>query len=268
MDLMKSYRLLKYAVALAWPALAFSTPAEASPQVLGLMASNEPINFICTDRECYGLVGAFCLQRDHDVPVYGQSYQVNLPERLSLRFTDDTGAVNDMQATAAQLQFNAYAGYSMVRVSIPRAEMERLSAVSVALQIGPGVSLVPEAVTGDANGQTSDEIALATGPLRAAAARHLDESSPNADSARLVAALANGLPERRTIHDDFSDLWVRTISDNVRDSIDPLTLQRVERSYKSCIQFAEGSLRQCLISHHRNMMVPENRKFWDESASY
>jgi hypothetical protein len=267
MDLKKGYRLIKYAVALVWPALTFSTPAAASPQVLGLMASNEPINFNCSGSECYGLVGAFCLQRDHDVPAYGQSYQVNLPERLSLRFRDGAGAVKDVQATAAHLQFSTYSGYSMVRVSIPRLEMQRLGAVTVELQIGPGVSLVPEAA-GDANGQTSDEIALATGPLRIAAARYLDESSPNADSARLVAALANGLPERRTIHDDFSDLWVRTISDNVLDGINSLTLQRVERSYQSCIRFAEGSLRQCLISHHRNMMISENRRFWDETGSY
>jgi len=257
------------AAALACLMSMLAQPASAAPQVLAMMASDEPVPLICTDRECYGLVSTFCLQRDRDVPPYGQPYEATLPERLTLSFIDDTGAVQQVTAAAAALRFHGYSGYSMVRVSLPRAEMDRLGAAAVALQVGPGISLVPVATSDDRNPQTPDEIALATGPLRIAASRYLDRPSVSADSARLVAALINGLPESRTIHDDYNTgLWDRAIGADLRQQANPEALRRAERSYRSCVKFEEGSLRLCLLSHHRQMMTQENRDFWEDTGGY
>jgi hypothetical protein len=241
--------------------------ASAAPQVLAMMANDEPVPFICTERECYGLVGTFCLQQDRDVPHYGQPYEATLPERLKVSLIDDEGAVRAVDGKTAGLRFQGYSGYSMVRVSLPRAGLDRLGAVAVALQVGPGVSLVPQAEAGDRNPQSPEEIALATGPMRAAA-RYLDEPSVTGDSARLVAALINGLPEQRTIHDKYDGLWERTIGADIGQQVAPQALRHAERSYRTCVEFAFGSLRQCLLSEHRQLMIPENRAYWEGTAGY
>jgi len=257
---------LAAAAALALSAMA--APAEAAPQVLGMMASSDPITFTCNDRECYALVGSFCLQRDRDVPGFGQPYEPNFTDRLVLSLTDGAGKISRVSADGIALRINSHATYTMVRVSLPRTELDRLNATAVAMQIEPGLSLIPLTRAGDPDPQTPEEIALATGPMRIAAARYLDAPSVNADTARLVAALVNGLPESRTIHDDYLGAWNRVVSETVRERTDPEVLKRAEDSFRACAQYYEGSLRQCLLSHHQQMMIPENREFWDETSGY
>jgi hypothetical protein len=247
---------------------AMAAPAEAAPQVLGMMASSDPIPFTCNDRECYALVGSFCLQQDRDVPGFGQPYEPNFTDRLTLSLTDGTGKISRISADDITLRIHSHATYTMVRVSLPRTELDRLRATAAAMQVEPGVSLIPMARAGDPDPQTPEEIALATGPMRIAASRFLDAPSVNADTARLVAALVNGLPESRTIHDDYLGAWSRVVSEPVRERANPEVLKRAEDSFHACAQFYEGSLRQCLLSHHQQMMIPENREFWDETSGY
>ncbi len=257
---------LAAAAALALSALA--APAGAAPQVLGMMASSDPIPFTCNDRECYALVGSFCLQRDRDVPGFGQPYEPNFTDRLVLSLTDGAGKIIRVSADDVALRIHSHGTYTMVRVSLPRQDLDRLNATAVAMQIEPGVSLVPLALAGDPDPQTPEEIALATGPMRIAASRFLDAPSVDADTARLVAALVNGLPESRTIRDDYLGAWNRVVSETVRERADPEVLKRAEDSFRACAQYYQGSLRQCLLSHHQQMMIPENREFWDETSGY
>lgn len=245
-----------------------SQTASAAPQVLALLTSDQPIPLACNDSECSALVGTFCLQRDRDIPVYGQPYEANLPERLTLSLIDTNGAVRQIEAAGADLHFSGYSGYSMVRASLRRAELDRLGGTAAALQIGPGISLVPQARTGDRNPQTPEEIAMATGPMRIAAAPYIDQPTVSGDAARLVAALINGLPESRTIHDNYDGLWDQTIGNGSRQQSNPAALRQAERAYQTCVESDFNSLRQCLLSQHRQMLVPENRKFWDDSAGY
>ena len=265
---MKDKRTGWLAAAAALALSAMAAPAEAAPQVLGMMASSDPITFTCNDRECYALVGSFCLQRDRDVPGFGQPYEPNFTDRLVLSLTDGAGKISRVSADGIALRINSHATYTMVRVSLPRTELDRLNATAVAMQIEPGLSLIPLTRAGDPDPQTPEEIALATGPMRIAAARYLDAPSVNADTARLVAALVNGLPESRTIHDDYLGAWNRVVSETVRERTDPEVLKRAEDSFRACAQYYAGSLRQCLLSHHQQMMIPENREFWDETSGY
>src|SRR5262245_46322614 len=84
-----------------------SQSAIAAPQVLAMMSSDEPVRFICGDRECYALAGTFCLQRDRDIPVHGQPYDPTSPERLKVSFVADGGAITELDAAAAGLRFQA-----------------------------------------------------------------------------------------------------------------------------------------------------------------
>src|SRR5262245_12985636 len=242
--------------------------AAAAPQVLAMMSSDEPISFTCGARECYALASTFCLQRDRDIPVHGQPYDPNLPERLKVSFIGESGTVTELDAAAAGLRFQGYSGYTMVRISLPREALDHLGATAVALQIGPGVSLVPQPRVGDSDPQSPAEIATATGAMRIAAARYLDAPTVRGDSARLVAALINGLPEQRTIHDRYDGLWERAIGGGLTQQVDPEALRQAEHSYQTCMAVDTGGLRQCLLSQHRQLMTEENRTFWEDTGGY
>src|SRR3546814_2176948 len=70
--------------------------------------------------------------------------------------------------------------------------------VSLTVEVGPAVSLIPEAVAGDTDPQTAEEIALATGPLRNVAERIFDSAGQSADPDRITALLINSLDRKST----------------------------------------------------------------------
>lgn len=239
--------------------------ASAAPQVLGLTASNAPIPFACDEDVCTALAGTFCLQRERVIPAWGTPYTASHPHRLTLALLDRDGRATRL-AGAPWVRFTAYNGYTMVRVTVLRDVLAAHDATAVALEIGPGISLVPTPQAGDMDPQDADEIALATGPMRLAAARYLDQPAVSIDAARLVAALVNALPEKRTIHDDYSGLWQSAITTEMTRGLNPAAQSFARTAYDRCRDLSD--FRLCLMSRHRALMAGENARYWDESAGY
>jgi hypothetical protein len=239
--------------------------AAAAPQVLGLTASTAPIPFACTGDNCRAVAGTFCLQRERVIPTWGAPYRASHPDRLTLALLGRDGRIARI-AGGPWIKFNAYAGYTMVRLSVPRTLLAAHDATAVAVEVGPGIALVPLPQAGDGNPQSADELALATGPMRIAAAHYLDQPSVGTDAARLVAALVNALPEQHGIADDNSELWPHTITADVAGAVDPAALSGARRAYDLCRQ--QTDLRRCLVSRHREFMENGNDRFWDETAGY
>jgi len=238
--------------------------AWAAPQVLGLTASNAPIPFKCDGDTCTAVAGTFCLQRERVIPTWGAPYQASHPERLTLALLGRDGTIARI-AGGPWIKFSAYAGYTMVRLSVPRTLLATHDATAIAAEIGPGIALEPVPQVGDSNPQSAEELALAIGPMRVAAAHYLDQPSVGTDAARLVAALVNALPEQHGIADDHSGLWSSTIADGVAAS-DPAALAGARAAYDRCRQ--QTDIRRCLVSRHREFMEDGNDKFWDETAGY
>jgi hypothetical protein len=245
--------------------LGLNSGALAAPQVLGLTASNSPIPFTCVDDDCTAFAGTFCLQRERAMPTWGAPYLASHPDRLTLALLTSDGRIVEL-AGGPWVGFAAYNGYSMVRMTVPRSLLAAHRATAVAVEIGPGVSLVPTPRATDPDPQSADEIALATGPMRAAAARYLDAPSTGIDAARLVTALVGTLPERRTIRDDYGAVWQTTITVDLTDGLDPAALSVAQRAYDRCRNLPE--IRQCLMSRHRQLMESGNARYWQESAGY
>jgi hypothetical protein len=239
--------------------------ALAAPQILGVMASGAPVPLLCDTKECSAVIGTFCLQRDRDIPSYGTPYVLANGEQVTLHVETASGEIRQLPGQD-WLRFAGYSGYTTARMVLPRAALAELGGGAVAVTIGPGVSLVPLAQVGDANPQSAQEISTATGALRIAAGRYLDRPTIQADAARLVMALINGLPESRTSHDDFSGLWQETITENLATGMTDGALPLAERVYQRCDQ--EPNPRGCLVTRHRQLMVPGNRRFWDETSGY
>jgi hypothetical protein len=254
------------AVGLAAGTAAAVAPAVAAPQILGLMASKAPIPLRCDGPTCSAIAGTFCLQRERDIPQYGMPYRPTHAEQLTLAVLTRDGTVRRLPA-GGRLSFAGYDGYTTIRMSVPKAVLADLGATAVAVEIGPGVALVPTPQAGDANPQAADEVALATGPVRLAAGRYLDKSAPDADAARLVTALLNALPEHYSIHDDYSHLWQTAITDDVAGTVDPTALPQAQDALRKCSN-SQQMMRSCLVYRHRELMEPDNIRFWQEMGGY
>jgi hypothetical protein len=239
--------------------------ALAAPQVLGLTAGNTPIPFSCVGDSCSAVAGTFCLQRERVMPTWGAPYRASHPERLTLALLGRDGTIARITG-GPWIKFSAYAGYTMVRLSVPHELLAAHDATAVAVEIGPGIALVPLPQAGDGNPQSADELALATGPMRIAAAHYLDQPSVGTDAARLVAALVNALPEQHGVDDDNSALWPSTITADLANSVDPAAIPGGRNAYDRCRQ--QTDIRRCLVSRHRELMEDGNDKFWDETAGY
>jgi len=255
-------RFLAATMAAVGFAVLAGAPAQAAPQILGLMASNVPIPLQCGDKQCSAIAGTFCLQRERDVPTYGRPYDATHPEQLTVALLARDGSVHRLPG-GRWLSFAGYDGYTTIRISLPKSLLDDAGASAAAVEIGPGVALVPTPVAGDADPQAVDEVALATGPMRSAAGRYLDQPSVDADTARLVTALLNALPEQYTIHDDYSRLWQTAITGDVVKTVDPAALPQAEDAFRKC-SHSQQNLRSCLIYRHREIIEPDNLKFWQE----
>jgi hypothetical protein len=227
-----------------------TAPAAAAPQVLGLMASNGTVPLVCDGESCRAIAGAFCLQRWRSMPTYGTAYAPADRARLRLVVTTSGGKLLELPAPP-DLRLTAYDGYWTIEMSLPRAALA-----------SPGASLVPVPVAGDADPQDADEIALATGAMRTAAARYLDGAAPETDAARFVAALINGLPERHTIRDDNGGLWDRTVA--AVPPLNPAAMPLARAAYDRCA--GQSHLRRCLEARHREIMQPLNHDFWESTG--
>lgn len=260
-------RLISAACALLL-GIAISGPAAlAAPQILGLMASKAPVPLNCTGKECTAIAGTFCLQHDRAIPTYGTAYGATHPEQLTLAVMTQSGEVRRLPG-GEWLRFSGYDGYTTVRMSLPKSFLNEVGGTAVAVEIGPGVALVPTPQVGDKDPQGDDEVALAVGPMRIAAARYLDRPTVDADAARLVTALLNALPEHYTIQDDYGRLWQTAITDEIGKSADPVALSRAQDAYRKCSTSSAQYLRGCLVYRHRELMEPDNIKFWQDTGSY
>jgi len=258
-------RRIACTLAIAIGTLLSAAAAVAAPQVLGLTASNAPIPFSCIGDSCTAVAGTFCLQRERVMPTWGAPYEASHPEQLALDLLGRDGRIERLPG-GPWIKFNAYAGYTMVRLSLPHALLAAHDATAAAVEIGPGIALVPLPQAGDSNPQGVDELALAVGPMRIAAGHYLDRPSVGTDAARLVAALVNGLPEQHGIDDDNSALWPSTITSDVVRSVDPAAVAGARNAYDRCRQ--QTDIRRCLVSRHRELMEDGNDKFWDQTAGY
>jgi hypothetical protein len=246
-----------------------AAPAKAASQVLGIVAGAEPVPLLCDDFDCRTELSAFCLQQARPMPSRGTSYRPVGEDDVTLLVTTTEGEVRRL-AGSDYLAFASSRGFTSVRVSLPRATLERLDATAVAIEVGPGASLLPVAEADDANPQTAEEIALASGPMRATADRFFAAGGTEADAARFTNLLLNALPERgRSGADHGADLWNTTVGATGHEptGANPAGLALAHRRYQDCQQdVADGfhfSMRRCLEAAHDRLMLGVNVRFWE-----
>src|SRR5260221_8692867 len=162
--------------------LAGAAPALAAPQALGLVASTGgPTPLDCSGNECSALFSAFCLQEARPAPAQGDAYAPAPGSAVTLLATRADGSTLRLPG-AAYLRFSTLVGFTSMRIVLPRASLATLGAITVAVEVGPRATMLPVPVARDRNPQSEAEIALGTGPLRAACEAALERPRTAGDA--------------------------------------------------------------------------------------
>ena len=161
-------------------ALTWSGSAQAAPQILGLVASNGPIPLKCDTFYCAAYCAAdfstFCLQQERKGPSRDHKYHAyNGGEGIRVVGLNSSGEVVEV-ADGSVLDIIAPRGQTVVSMSLPKRLLEKLGVTQVAIEIAPNVSLLPEEKPNDYNGQSEQDIAIATGPLRQLGTKVVDQN--------------------------------------------------------------------------------------------
>jgi hypothetical protein len=241
------------------------TPAQAAPQILGVVASIAPVEMTCTGEACTAQLSAFCLQRARDVPVEHTSYRAADPGSFTLIARRADGSSLRLPIDQ-RVTFTSAFGYASVRASVPAAVQAEWNAASLAIEVVSTAAVLPTAAAGDPDPLSADEIALVTGPLRALASRHFDAPSTARDAAHLIEAVVNGFPVQSWEGSvDRAGLWQRQVTPALEAAASPDALALARSVYENCLP-SSYSMRQCLELKHMNLLSDANHAYWDEAS--
>jgi hypothetical protein len=246
-----------------------ASPAAAAPQVLGLMASNGmPVPLNCKSGECSAHLSTFCLQEARDAPSHGQSYRLAEGSRMTVVIERQDGSYVRLEG-GDLAHMKALVGFTSVQVSIPQATIAALDGARAWIEVAPRASLIPIAEAGDGNPQSDEEIALATGAYRDAAAYRFEAPGKIGDAARLTNLLINSLPPGERENDATRNgLWTQIVSADMAEKLTTEGLGKAKELYNYCRMSSDAgtalTLRDCLTLRHADLMGEENREFWKE----
>jgi hypothetical protein len=237
-------------------------PAQAAPQILGLIASNEPVPMTCVGGTCTAELSSVCLQQHRPTPPTGTVYRPATRAHITLTVTGPNG-VNHRLPVAAVLSFTSLRQFSAVKVSLPEATIRQFGSGVAALSVGPMASVIPVAIEGDSNPQSADEIARYTGPLRALAEREFERDRDHVNATRILNQMVNRLPENSSAGiEKVASLWQQTVGTDVTDE----TQKYLKRAVKDCRETLRtgvmSDLRSCLSYQHDYLSGENTNNAW------
>ena len=257
-------RLLSVAMSGLLIAAMAPASAEAAPQILALLETGEPAPLTCVDDVCSAEFSGFCLQKERPDPAHGTRYRAEGGD-LTLVVTDAAGTVRRLPA-ADYLEISTLRSYTAVRIGLAESAMRELGAVSVALEVGERVALIPVEIDGDRDPQTEADIALALGPQRALGERITQQAIAESGAVALTGKMLNALPQGRTDDDTRSGLWDRAVAP-FKSSYPPESVSRAQSIYQRCLAKVEAgsffNMRDCLEIGHDALMLDLNVKYWE-----
>ena len=240
-------------------------PAMAAPQILGLVASAEPLPMRCENGLCATDASVFCLQKWRQSPAAGMRYSPAGGEGVQIIALGEDG--KQVVVPDPKLQIVALRGHSAVSIGVDVEWLYKRKYQSVALKIGQKVSLIPEAVADDPTPQTAKDVEVALGKLRDLGHKLVDTAGRNVHTAQLLAHVGGKLPRLGRAHDDRRNAaWENGVSD--LGGINPKILAKAKRKFDRCHDVTFGgstSLRQCLGAQHDILMGKLNARYWSAS---
>jgi hypothetical protein len=241
-------------------------PAQAAPQILGIVASNGlPTPLHCAEGQCSAYVPSFCLQEARYAPDMGSEYRL-AGGGLTVIVQRARGETLRLPAEEL-LTIRARFGFTTLQVSLSAARLEALGATSAALEVGAGTSVIPKAYAGDPQPQSTDEVALATGPLRQVASHTFDRPGGPADTARLVELVINRMADPTA---SLASVWSEVAQEARQSGIAAPGIEAAGAVVAECQGSAHGADSLvgglCLEMRQTELMTDLTRSFWDQAA--
>jgi hypothetical protein len=250
------------AAALLFTASAF--PTAAAPQILALLATDGAIPLDCRNGACTAEFSGFCLQRKRPDPAPGTQYRAAGGD-VTLVVTGADGKVRRVPA-GDYVSIETSRSYTAVRIGVDQVLLEEWDAVSLAVEVGDRVALVPVPEALDPDPQTAADVALALGPQRALGDRILEISPVETGAVRLTSRMIAALPPGRTDGATRKTLWDRVVAPSAA-AFPPGSIAQAGSVYQRCLAKVEAgsfySLRNCLKIGHDALMIDLNVKYWN-----
>lgn len=254
------FRPVLFTVALVVFSLMGLSRASAEPQILGLIASLEPVTLQCERGQCGAEFTSYCIEQNRKLPIQGTVYIIHDPATLIVEGVREDGQTIRFQA-AGLLDIASARGRSAVRMSVPASFLKENLLASVRVTVGDQATLIPLANPNARTPHTEFDIALATGPLRAVAATIIDRGGERVDAARQTARLINALPRQgRASEAQRDQVW-----GGVELASDLPGYTMVAAGFDRCYEVTRSglmSLRQCLGSLHDRLISKLNVDYW------
>ena len=239
--------------------------ANAAPQIMALIATNDAVPLTCARGECAAEFTSICLQPHRASPAPGRLYTAVGGTGLTLLAETRDGRKLVLPA-ADYVQVRAHRGHNAIRLSVSGRAMSKLGVKRLSIRVGQMVSLVPTPVVGDKRPQSVGDIQLATGPMRALADRLVDSGSVQLDAAFITRDLINALPlGGRTSAGQRAAAWRQAVETKIA-TLSVGGLDRAKRAYQECqdlISTGVLTLRGCLGAKHDSLIGMLNNEYWD-----
>ncbi len=234
-----------------------------APQILGVMASAEPLPMTCVGRTCRAELTTFCLQSNRPVAELGTPYRlggggltlvVTLADRSVVRLPVD--------GRASLVTSHTYTSARLV-VTLDPGLAER--AVEVGVVVAPRTSLVPIDRPG-MRSPLAEEVDRVTGYERGRAARVFDSGAEGPVAVEITNRLINRIPTGDRLPEATRDrLWRQVVGRPIDQAREPGE-RRAAGIYRACRDTGAGdlsdTLRDCLVRHHHELVAALNKAFW------
>lgn len=240
--------------------------ALAAPQLLGVVATAEPIPMQCEAGRCTVELSSFCLEEERSMPVDGDAYTALDPDKLTLWVTSADGTTRSL-AAAPYVSIASERNFVAVSVSLPSETAQRLGAVKLAIAVAPELTLAPVPVAGDPRPITADEIAKARATLRPTATRFFESGATRNRVAQVMNRLINSLPAERDNDPAVrAQAWRSVTGRGLQEAASDPVLAEAAQIYEYCQTdlptIWPRGLRRCLESSHDSVMTGINADFW------
>jgi len=247
----------------AFPLTVFGlSPAQAAPQILGLITSAAPIPMTCKGVTCTAEISSVCLQQYRPTPSTGTVYRPTKGTHITLTVKGSNGVDRSMPVAAA-LSFTSLRQFSAVKVSLPEATIRRLGNGVATISVSPMASIIPVAVAGDPHPQSAAEIARYSGPLRALAERAFAGDSDRVNATRILNRMVNLLPEHSNFGmEEMASLWRQTVDRHASDETREFLNRAVNNCRETLWTGVMSDLRSCLSYHHDYLSGENTTNAW------
>ena len=154
-----------------------TSPAQAEPQMLGVVQTASAVPLRCVDGSCTAELSSICLQERRATPTSGYPYTAFNGDAITVTGTRADGSTISL-AAADVLKFSASRGFQTVRVDVPGAVLRAHGLIAVAVKVEAPLTLIPGKSDIDSGDPlTESDIQLGAGPLRATASALVDRNT-------------------------------------------------------------------------------------------